>query len=326
MMINFKVEIEKYKPVCNLCKDRLQKYVKALHKFCDYLASELCCSPEEVYLDRIYTVRHGDKVLAYKPIDGKLIDGYLKRQVNNGYSCLSTATHALKNFFRYLKNNHNYPNVVATMEFKLSDYSPEANDIRILSRHELLRFLHSMVTHSENLIRDAVLFSLLLSTGCRISEILNLKVSDINVDDEMIFLEKTKSKVQRVVVLREGFGKALQAYFRMNDLKQHDFLFVNENYKSAPMSKSNLDEMFKNYLELANLPAMRLHSIRHSFATHMRDVGVDLLTIMELLGHNKLQSTLNYTQPHYTRNAKIRIKEHDEFYNKLRVVLKKTTQ
>ncbi|WP_445935917.1 tyrosine-type recombinase/integrase [Paenibacillus sp. FSL L8-0696] len=64
--------------------------------------------------------------------------------------------------------------------------------MRILSRHELLRFLHSLISHSDNMIRDTLLFSLLLTTGCRISEITELKVSDINFEDEMITILKKK--------------------------------------------------------------------------------------------------------------------------------------
>jgi integrase/recombinase XerD len=166
------------------------------------------------------------------------------------------------------------------------------------------------------------LFSLLLSTGCRISEITNLKVSDINFDDEMIILLKTKNKIQRVVVLRKGFGEVLRKYQTLNQLTDNDFLFQKKN-KQIPISRQAVSTLFKKILKQADLPDVRVHSLRHAYATHLRNEGVDLLTLMELLGHEKMQSTLNYTQPHYTRNANIRIKEHDEFYRKLRSRLRR---
>ncbi|WP_442603625.1 tyrosine-type recombinase/integrase [Paenibacillus sp. KN14-4R] len=320
-MINFHEEINNYKKICKLSKDRFNKYIKSLTSFCDFLATELRCPPGEVYLDRIYTIKHGDKVIAYKPIDAVVIDHYLMTQINNSFSKLSSATHAVKSFFRFLTNNRHFPNIVPLMKFKLSDYSPIANEIRIMSRHELLRFLQSLISHSDNLIRDTLLFSLLFSTGCRISEILNLKISDINYDDEMILLLKTKNKIQRVVVLRKGFGAVLREYQTTNNLQVIDYLFPREA-KTSPITRSDVDKLFKRFLNMAILPPMRIHSIRHSFATHMRDAGIDLLTLMELLGHEKLQSTLNYTQSHYTRNANIKIKEHDDFYHKFRTTIK----
>jgi site-specific recombinase XerD len=318
-MINFQEEIENYKKTIRLCQDRFNKYVKSLNHFCDFLSIELKCNREDVLLDRIYTLKNSDKIIAYKPIDGTVIDYYLTTQVKNGYSRLAVSTHAVKSFFRFLTNNRHFVDPLPAMTFKLNDYRPEPNDIRILSRHELLRFLQSLLTFSENLVRDTLLFSLLFTTGCRISEIFNLKVSDINYEDEMFILLKTKNKIQRVSVLRKGFGEILKVYNSKFSLQANNYLFTNEK-QISPITRSYLDKLFKHFLSKANLPPMRLHSIRHSFATHMRDTGIDLLTLMELLGHEKLQSTLNYTQPHYTRNADIRIKEHDDFYRKFKVI------
>lgn len=168
------------------------------------------------------------------------------------------------------------------------------------------------------MIRDTLLFSLLLTTGCRISEITELKVSDINFEDEMItILKKKKNKIQLVIVLRKGFGALLRKYQSVNELRDNECLFPGKA-KNIPITRQVASNLFKKYLHLANLPDLRIHSLRHSFATHMRDEGMDLLTLMELLGHQKLQTTLNYTQSYYRRNAHIRIKEHEEFYRKFR--------
>ncbi|MEK4192841.1 tyrosine-type recombinase/integrase [Paenibacillus sp. FSL L8-0323] len=316
-MINFSKEINNYKKISRLSKDRFNQYLNCLYHFCDFLADQLHCNPDEVNLDKIYQLKNGDSIIAYKPIDAGIIDYYLMDQVKNGYSNLESSTLAMKSFFRFLANNRNFPNIVPHMRFKLNDYNPAAKPIRILSRHELLRFLHSLISHSDNLIRDTLLFSLLLSTGCRISEITELKVSDLNFEDEMITLLKTKNKIQRVIVLRKGFGALLRKYQSINELKDNECLFPGKA-KNIPITRQFASNLFKEYLLLANLPDLRIHSLRHSFATHMRDEGMDLLTLMELLGHQKLQTTLDYTQSYYTRNAHIRIKEHEEFYRKFR--------
>ncbi|CAH1208559.1 Tyrosine recombinase XerC [Paenibacillus auburnensis] len=317
-MINFYIEMEHYRLTQRNSDLTVAKYIKELLKFCDFLAQKLHCHPSEVLLDRIYTIRDvNNSIIAYKPLDAQILDGYLMKLSQSClYSQLALSTHALRSFFKYIKKNRDFPDIISTSNFSLSHYRPNEADTRVLSRHEFLKFLHSLVTHSDNLPRDALLFCLLFSTGCRINEILTLKISSINLVDEMFILIKTKTKVQRTVVLRKGFGKILKTYLKNSNFKESDHLFVNE-HNQEPLKRQEVDHLFKSYLQKANLPPMKIHSIRHSYATFMRDAGTDLFTIMELLGHESFQSTLRYTQ-HYLRNPNIRIKEHDEVYAHLR--------
>ncbi|WP_189031344.1 tyrosine-type recombinase/integrase, partial [Paenibacillus albidus] len=297
-MINFQEEIHNYQIVTIYSKVTLEIYSKALVEFNQYLAIKLSCDPSEVELDKIFTIKAGDNIIGYKPINSKVIDSYLFDLVGNTYSKLSTTTHAIRSFFKFLKNNKNFPDVIAYSEFSLSHYKPKSEPIRILSRHEFLRFLHSMVTHSKDLVRDTLLFGLLFSTGCRISEILNINVCELDLTNEMMLLIKTKTKVQRVVVLREGFGEILREYLSKYHNDESVFLFPGRE-SNQPMSRYDVNLLFQEFLTKANLPNMHIHSSRHSFATFMRDEGIDLFTIMELLGHEKFQSTLQYIR-HYT--------------------------
>jgi site-specific recombinase XerD len=319
-MLNFPNEIKNYSAASRLSETTLKNYTGALVEFNAYLADNLKCKPSDIRLDRIYTIKAKTKVVGYKPIDTKAIDSYLFDHLGETFSQLSIKTHALRSFFKFLKNNRNFPDVISHSEFKLSNYKPKSEPIRILSRHEFLRFLHSMVTHSDDLVRDTLLFGLLFSTGCRISEILNITSSNLNLTDEMVLLLKTKTKVQRVIVLREGFGEVIKEYIQKYRVNDAQLLFPGKDI-SQPMKRSDAHKLFKSYLNKANLPPMNIHSSRHSFATFMKDEGIDLFTLMELLGHEKLQSTLHYTR-HYTRNQKIKIKQHDEVYSHLRKVLK----
>ncbi|MEI2395175.1 tyrosine-type recombinase/integrase [Paenibacillus phytohabitans] len=320
-MVNFQEEILNYQLVSVYAKATLEKYTKCLVEFNEYLAHKLSCPSSEVELDKIFTIKSGDIIIGYKPIDSKVIDTYLFDLVGDNYSKLATATHAIRSFFKYLKRNKIFPDVIAHSDFSLSTYKPKFKPIRILSRHEFLRFLHSMVSHSQDLVRDTLLFGLLFSTGCRISEILNINVSELDLTNEMILLIKTKTKVQRVVVLREGFGEILREYLDRYRNNKSVFLFPGAE-PNKPISRTEVNSHFQNYLAKANLPSMHIHSSRHSFATFMRDEGVDLFTLMELLGHEKFQSTLHYTR-HYTRNKNIKIKQHEEVYSHLRGILKK---
>lgn len=318
--LNFRKEIDNYKLTSKLSEQTLKNYTKVLLEFNNYLAGKLKCSASEVRLDRIYTLKNGNNIIGYKPIDTKVIDSYLLNHIGRVYSRLSIITHSLRSFFRFLKNNRNFPDVISCSEFSLSYYKPKTEPIRILSRHEFLRFLQSMITHSNDLVRDTLLFSLLFSTGCRISEILNITINELNLTDEMVLLIKTKTKVQRVIVLREGFGQVIREYLKNFHVSDSTYLFYGE-ISNQPMKRTVVHDLFKTYLKNANLPEMNIHSSRHSFATFMRDEGLDLFTIMELLGHEKVQSTLHYTR-HYTRNKNIVIKQHSEVYGHLRGILK----
>lgn len=118
-MINFHDEIENYKKINKLTENTSKIYVKRLYTFCEYLAAELKCLPHEVYLDRIYKViTNSNKIIAYKPLNSKVIDIYLSTLIDSGFSHLATVTHALKSFFRFITNNRNFPNVVSHMEFR----------------------------------------------------------------------------------------------------------------------------------------------------------------------------------------------------------------
>lgn len=324
-MINFYNEIDKYSRVQKISESTVYRYSKELRLFCEYLAEKLHCQPQDVCLDRIYTIRDlNNLIIAYKPLDTQLIDSYLLElsQIDS-YSKLANATHALRSFFKYIRKNENFPDLISHTKFFLSHYKPEETSVQVLSRHEFLKYLHSMVTHSDNLVRDSLLFGILFTTGCRINELLTLKISSINFDDEMLVLLKTKTKVQRTVVLRKGFGKIIKAYISSRGIGENDYLFINED-NGDPLKRDYVDRLFKFFLEKANLSPLRIHSIRHSYATFMRDVGIDMFTLMELMGHESFQSTLHYTQ-HYLKNPTIKIKENNEVYAYLRSIKKSDT-
>ncbi|GAE35700.1 tyrosine-type recombinase/integrase [Halalkalibacter akibai] len=309
-MCNFKLKIEEYNKTCKLAVSTKKEYVKALQLFCDFLSLKLKCSVEEVDLKRIYVVRikSGD---IYTPIRSTLLDEFLYESADKSYYRLKTLSCALKSFFRYLYRNENFPDVTSTMKFDIKKYKEKRKPIRILSKHEILKLFNSIVTHSEDLISEVLLFSLLFSTGMRISELLDIKINEIDFEREMLLLEKTKNRRERIVSLRNGFGEVLKYYCTTNDLSESDYLFGHK------FSKDKLRSKLKKYLKKANLPYVRIHSIRHSFATHMLDAGSHIFIVQQLLGHEYLSSTRSYVAPNYTRNKNIVIKEHHIVYKKI---------
>lgn len=309
-MFNFLLKIEEYNRIIKLEDSTKLKYVKALNLFSEFLSHKLNCKVEDIDLKKIAIIR-GQNGDIFLPINYKLLDEFLFANTDKNYYELVTLTCALKSFFRYLYRNENFPDVISNMKFNLKNYKKERKPIRILSRHEILKFFHSMVSHSENPFKEVVLFSLLFSTGMRISELLNLKICDVDFESEMLMLRKTKTKKARIVVLRNGFGAVLSHYCTINGLLESDYIF---NKNGQKISRYHVRSLLKKYLEKANLPYVRIHSIRHSFATHMLDAGSSILIVQQLLGHEFISSTTTYTNPNYIRNKKITIKEHRTVY------------
>lgn len=315
-MCNLNIKIEEYNRISKLADSTKSMYVKGLKLFSDFLSQKLNCDVDEIDLRRIHVLRikSGD---IYTPINSTLLDEFLYENASLGesYHKLVTLSCGLKSFFKYLYRNDNFPNVTSNMKFNLKKYKEKRKPIRILSKHEILRFFNSVVTHSENPIFEVLLFSIQFSTGMRISELLNLKIKDIDFEREMLYQEKTKNRKARIVPLRNGFGEVLRYYCSTNGLSNSDYL-INENRNQ--LSKSSVNSNLKKYLKKANLPYVRIHTMRHSFATLMLDAGSNIFIVQQLLGHDFLSSTRDYVDPNYTRNKNIVIKEQQVVYKKLK--------
>lgn len=134
---------------------------------------------------------------------------------------------------------------------------------------------------------------MLFSTGSRISEILNLKVSDVNWSEDVLILKETKNKVQRIVVLREHFAFNIKEYVSERRLCKDDFLFCSPNNKKQ-MRRSEVQNLLSEYLKLSGVERINIHGTRNTFATLMYENGSELLVIQQLLGHRSLQSTRTY--------------------------------
>ena len=206
------------------------------------------------------------------------------------------------------------------MEFKLADYTPDKKYSRIFTRGNIIKFLNAIVANSKDLETDLLLFCLLLSTGCRINEILGLNCENIDVENEYFLLLKTKNKDQRIVNLRPGMGEIIQRYIDKRMRKGTDFLFlINKNKK---WDRNDVNELLIKYLNLANLPQINIHALRHTFATLMADEGTPINIIQQLLGHKSIKSTQGYINPHYVRNRNLTLPENQFVLDGLKEMLK----
>jgi site-specific recombinase XerD len=145
---------------------------------------------------------------------------------------------------------------------------------------------------ADNLKHNTML-KLCYGLGLRVSEIVNLKIKDIDSKAMQVFIERTKGKKDRYVNLPESILPQLRAYF--TEYKPKVYLF--EGQYGGQYSSRSAQQVFKNALLKAKInKTVGIHSLRHSFATHLLEQGTDIRFIQELLGHSDIKTTLLYTE------------------------------
>ena len=148
-------------------------------------------------------------------------------------------------------------------------------------------------------LRDHCIIELMYSVGLRVSELCNLKIEHIDLEEEMVRVFGKGSK-ERIVPLG-GIAKSVLKDYLNNTRstfviqKSSNYLFLSRLGK--PMSRKTIWHMVKKYSALANINhPIKPHTFRHSFATHLLSGGADLRSIQDLLGHSDINTTQIYTQ------------------------------
>jgi integrase/recombinase XerD len=158
-------------------------------------------------------------------------------------------------------------------------------------------------------IRDRAMMELLYATGVKVSELLAMKGSDINLTGRYITCGE---KRERSIPFGKSAKTALQEYLAIRSTcfnkKDSDFLFLNSS--GEPLSRQGLWKILKAYAKLVGLEEINPNAIRHSFAAHMIDNGADLGSVQELLGHSDITSTQLYLTHGYKNSREVYMNTH----------------
>lgn len=142
-------------------------------------------------------------------------------------------------------------------------------------------------------LKHNTMLKLCYGLGLRVSEIVNLKIKDIDSQSMQVFIERGKGKKDRYVNLPESILPQLRIYF----MKYKPKMYLFEGQFGGQYSSRSAQQVFKNALQKAKInKTVGIHSLRHSFATHLLEQGTDIRFIQELLGHNDIKTTLIYTE------------------------------
>ncbi len=163
----------------------------------------------------------------------------------------------------------------------------------VLSQGEVIRLLKTV----SNLKHRCILM-LIYSGGLRLSELTNLQLKDINYDRRQIFIDSGKGKKDRYTLLSENCLQALQTYLK----KYQPKLWLFEGQDGGQYSNRSVQAILRRAVVASGInPRTTVHTLRHSFATHLLEQGVDLRYIQDLLGHASSKTTEIYT--HVTSSA-----------------------
>ena len=247
------------------------------------------------------------KQINYQQVSGKNINEFISNLFNSGLksSSINRKISSIKHFYLFLSKK------------KIIKFSP-ADEIETpkqekylpisMSEDEVERLLSS--PNSNRIIerRDKAMIEILYATGMRISELVNLKLTDVDFNRSVLKVFGKGSK-ERLVPYGEKAADALDIYLR--DRKRSDSKNVFLSSRGSQITRGAFWQRIKIYIKRENLKSsISPHTLRHAFATHLLNRGADLRSVQILLGHSDLSTTQIYTHIAKQRLGEILKKHH----------------
>jgi len=243
----------------------------------------------------------------------KQITDFIMNLKDSGLSANSISRNlaAIKSFYRFLViERHIKDNITSVMDSpKLWKKLPE-----VLSLEEVEKLLNKPNLKNWMGIRDKAALELMYATGIRVSELVDLKLDNVNLDVGFIKC-KGKGQKERIVPIGKKAITAIERYLNkirpklVKEKNANEYLFLTRLGKR--MSRQTFWKMIKRYLKRTKIKKdISPHTLRHSFATHLLERGADLRTVQEMLGHANISTTQIYTHINKERLKSIHKKYH----------------
>lgn len=287
---------------------------KIILDFLDYLNKELNYSEETIKSYKIDIEAYKKYLDAHRvvclDITREDILGYLKfldgRKLKN--STIARKVSALRSFYNYLVDI----NIIENNLFKtIKNPKLERKLPNFLSYEEIREILNSIDVNTDEGLQNRLIIEMFYATGCRVSELVNIKINDIDLSSKKINI-KGKGNKERTVYYGEYAAEFLDKYLKKRPFSESDYLFVNRNGESLKVSQ--IEIVIKKMIDKLSLKHhVTPHTFRHTFATHLLNNGADIKTVQELLGHSNLNTTGIYT---HVTNDRLRSVYLDKFPRK----------
>lgn len=257
----------------NYSDETIHSYSIDIEEFLDYINSE-CINICEV---------------GYDVVKAWLINLDEKK---NKSTTISRKISSLRGFYKYLINNK----VIDSNPFSLVSLPKKERHLpRFFYYNELEEMFQVPKLNTALGQRDRLLLEMLYATGVRVSELVNIKVSDINGEEIKVL---GKGNKERIVEFGDYAESILELYlnegYKSLNVKKSEYLFLNN--RGGKLTTRGVRYILDNIINKTTIDKkISPHMLRHTFATHLLNEGCDLLTVQELLGHESLTATSIYT-------------------------------
>ena len=202
---------------------------------------------------------------------------------------------SLRSFYQYMLREKK---IERDPSERLKPPKVEKKAPQILTLEEVNRLLTQPNCHTDKGLRDRAMMCLVYATGIRVSELVHLKLADVNLRKR--YLTCSENGRERVIPLDEMTQRALDDFVtnaRERLLKGHESEYLFTNCYGTPMSRQGFWKVLKGYAADAGITKdITPHTMRHSFAAHMLQKGADIRSVQQLLGHADIATTQIYMQ------------------------------
>jgi integrase/recombinase XerC len=291
-----------------------------IEHFITWLTDERGYSPHTIVNYRRDLLEFADA--AGREIDVQAIDTHIIRSyvyslnIKNKSSSVARKLSALRSFFKFLEQESLVDqNPMGSISMpKLEQHLPV-----FLSVDEVFALLESPGSEDTFGVRDRAMLELLYSTGMRVSELVAVDMANLDFDSEMVRV-RGKGNRERLIPIGRPALKALREYFiqrdvklktRMQQGKKFDGQAVFLNSRGSRITTRSVERLIAEYGRKAGIDKpVTPHVLRHSFATHLLEMGADMRSVQELLGHASLSTTQKYTHLDMVHLMKVYDKAH----------------
>lgn len=274
--------------------------MKYIDKYLEYLKVERKYSNKTIlsYKDDLieYNEFLGNNFTNILNIDMNIVNNYMKylydRKITK--SSISRKLSSIRGLYNYLVRE----DIIKENHFnKIQNPKRELYLPKFLKDEELDKIFSVCNSNNPTEERDTLIIELLYATGVRVSELVNIKIKDINREEKLIKV-LGKSNKERMVIYNNHTKKALDTYLKDGynyfNKKSSEYLILNKN--GNKLSERYIREIINKKVSQASLDIkISPHTLRHTFATDILENGADLMTVKELLGHESLNTTSIYT-------------------------------